>query len=185
MSCSSDMTDIRRARALIGAGCPGPQGPKGDPAFTPVYASFLSMQTQPAGVANPVAITYSEKTIGNMNVLGGTFPNTKVVIPTTGIYRVLFSAQVDSNGGTHYLEIFPVINNQSVPKSNTRIRVGNGVENCLTVEYFLSLNQNDTLELFMIGDSNNIRLLTLPENTTYTPDVPSIPSIILTLQRID
>jgi hypothetical protein len=29
MSSCSDLTDLRRARALVGAGCPGPAGPTG------------------------------------------------------------------------------------------------------------------------------------------------------------
>jgi len=90
--------------------------------ITPLYGSFLSSTTQNATTTNPVAITYSERTIGTINV-NGSFPNSEIVIPTTGIFRVLFSAQCDSSSGTHYLEIFPVVNGTSVSKSNTRIRL--------------------------------------------------------------
>ena len=92
------------------------------PGVPPLYGSFISSTTQPAGTTNAVAITYSERTIGDINVVGGTFPNSEILIPTTGVYRFMFSAQCDSSSGTHYLEIFPVVNGVSVPDSNTRIR---------------------------------------------------------------
>jgi hypothetical protein len=180
MNSASDLTEIRRCRALLG-GCPGPQGPAG-PGIAPLYASFLSNTTQNATVTNPVAITYSERTIGSINV-NGTYPNSTIVIPTTGVYRVLFSAQCDSSAGTHYLEIFPVVNGTSVPDSNTRIRLSAAVESCLTVEYFLSFNANDELQLFMVGDNTNARIIAITGGTG-TPTIPNTPSVIVTIMQI-
>ena len=196
MSYASDITQIRRCQALLGS-CPGPQGPAGPtgpqgpagptgpqgPGVAPLYASFLSDTTQNATVTNPVAITYSERTIGSIDVNGGTYPNSTIVIPTTGVYKVLFSAQCDTSSGTHYLEIFPVVNGTSVPDSNTRIRLNAAVENCLVVEYFLSFNEDDELQLFMVADNTNARLLAITRGTG-TPTIPDIPSIIVTIMRI-
>jgi hypothetical protein len=141
---SSDLTDLRRSRALLGTGCPGPAGPAGPagargPGVEPLYASFLSTTTQPATTSNPVAITYSERTIGTIDI-SGNYPNSQIKIPLTGVYRVLFSAQCDSSGGNHWIEIFPVINGTSVPKSNTRARLPANVEVCLVVEYIFVIN---------------------------------------------
>jgi hypothetical protein len=151
--------------------------------ITPLYGSFLSSTTQNATTTNPVAITYSERTIGTINV-NGSFPNSEIVIPTTGIFRVLFSAQCDSSSGTHYLEIFPVVNGTSVSKSNTRIRLNAASEACLVVEYILSFNANDKLQLFMIGSSTNARLLAITGGGG-TPVVPDVPSIIMNITRIE
>jgi hypothetical protein len=151
--------------------------------ITPLYGSFLSSTTQNATTTNPVAITYSERTIGTINV-NGSFPNSEIVIPTTGIFRVLFSAQCDSSSGTHYLEIFPVVNGTSVSKSNTRIRLAATTEACLVVEYILSFNANDKLQLFMIGSSTNARLLAITGGGG-TPVVPDVPSIIMNVTRIE
>jgi len=189
MSSASDSIEIRRCRALIGS-CPGPTGPTGPagatgpagPGIAPLYASFLSDVTQPVTVTNPVAITYSERTIGSIDV-NGTYPNSTIVIPTTGVYKLLLSAQCDSTGGTHYLEIFPVVNGTAVPKSNTRIRLSAAIESCLAVEYFLSLTANDELELFMVGDNTNARLVAITRGSG-TPAIPDIPSIIVTIMRI-
>ena len=178
---SSSLTEILRCRAL-GRGCPGPAGPAG-PGVQPLYSSFLSMTTQPVTTVNPVAITYSERTIGTIDV-NGTFPTSEIVIPVTGVFNVLFSAQCDSSSGTHYLEIFPVVNGTSVSKSNTRIRLNAATEACLVVEYILSFNANDKLQLFMIGDNTNARLLAITRGGG-TPTVPDIPSIIVNISRIE
>ena len=151
--------------------------------ITPLYGSFLSSTTQNATTTNPVAITYSERTIGTINV-NGSFPNSEIVIPIKGIFKVLFSAQCDTSSGTHYLDIFPVVNGTSVSKSNTRIRLAATTEACLVVEYILSFNANDKLQLFMIGSSTNARLLAITAGGG-TPVVPDVPSIIMNVTRIE
>jgi hypothetical protein len=151
--------------------------------ITPLYGSFLSSTTQNATTTNPVAITYSERTIGSINV-NGSFPNSEIVIPIKGIFKVLFSAQCDTSSGTHYLDIFPVVNGTSVSKSNTRIRLAATTEACLVVEYILSFNANDKLQLFMIGSSTNARLLAITGGGG-TPVVPDVPSIIMNVTRIE
>lgn len=197
MSYASDIIDLRRCKALASSCCTGivgPQGPPG-PGVPPLNASFISLTTQPTvrNTDNPnsLAITYDTRTLGtSINVLGGTFPNSQIVIPETGVFRVCFSAQCDSTfGPTHYIEIFPVINGVSVPDSNTRIAMTSGVETCLTVEYFLPFNANDILQLRMTGDNlvdaSNARLLYVPAVPGNPVPIPAVPSIILTIQRIE
>lgn len=185
MSYSSDLIEIRRCRALLGPGCVGPVGPQGPagPGVSPLYASFISNTTQPVTTVNPIAITYSERTIGSIDVNGGSYPNSEIVIPVTGVYKALFSAQCDCTAGTHYIEIFPVINGTSVANSNTRIRLPAATETCLTVEYFLAFNANDKLEFYMVGDNTNARIVAIT-NSGGTPTIPDIPSIIVTIMRI-
>lgn len=189
----SDTTEIRRCRALLG-GCPGPvgprgpqgpQGPQGTPGggVSPVYGSFLSSSTQNSGNPNPVAITYSEKTVGNINV-SGAFPTSQILIPTTGVYKVLFSAQCDSYSGQHILEIFPVVDSTPVPDSNTKIKLSANVESCLTVEYFLSLSAGNILQFYMYGDDTDARIIAFAGNPTTTPPIPAVPSIIVTIMQI-
>jgi hypothetical protein len=194
MSYASDIIELRRCRAIASC-CPGPQGAQGPqgPGVPPLYASFISLTTQPTvrNTLNPnsVAITYDSRTIGTINVLGGTFPNSQIVIPITGTYKVLFSAQADCTAGTHFIEIFPVINGSSVSDSNTRITLNAGVESCLTVEYFLAFNATDLLEFRMTGDSSanasNARLLYVSSIAGNPVTIPAIPSIIITIQRIE
>jgi len=122
-------------------------------------------------------------------VVGGIYPNSQILIPTTGTYKVLFSAQCDCTGGTHYIEIFPVVNGTSVPDSNTRITLNAGVESCLTVEYFLAFQANDILEFRMTGDSSvnaaNARLLYAASAPGNPVAIPALPSMIVTIMRIE
>lgn len=164
-------------------GPPGPTGPPGATGFlNTYYGSFISVETQlPTGTTTPIDISFNERTIGNID-LSGTTKLSNIIIPENGVYKILFSAQCDStSGNNNYLEIWPVINGVSVPKSNTRIFLPSNVENCLTVEYLLELNQNDILQLYMIGTANS-RLLYLPGNPATSPvAIPDIPSIIVTI----
>jgi len=135
-----------------------------------------------------VAITYDSSTIGTIGVVGA-YPTSQILIPLTGTYKILFSAQCDCTNGTHYIEIFPVLNNVSVPDSNTRIALTAGVESCLTVEYFLACQANDVLEFRMTGDStanaSNARLLFVAAATGTPVAIPAVPSIIVTIMRIE
>jgi hypothetical protein len=161
----------------------GPQGPTG--VFNPFYGSFLSNTTQtPTGLlVFPVPITFDVKTTGNINTLGP-LPTSQIQISQTAVYRVLFSAQCDCTGGTHRLEIWPVVSGTSVPDSNTRIAIPASTESCLTVEYLLQLNAGDILQLYMRGDNTNARILYVPPVLSTTPTTPAIPSIILNINQI-
>jgi len=197
-SDSSYKTQIRKSQTLIKCcagpqgiqgiqgtiGVTGPTGPAGPGSFTPVYASIISTTTQNAGTTNPVAITYNSKTIGNIDLSGGIYPGSQIKIPVAGVYRILFSAQCNSTSGTHYLQIFPVVNSTTVASSNTRLRLPQSTESCLTVEYFLQFNQNDILEFYVHGDDSRAQLIYYPGDNTHTPIIPETPSIIVTLARI-
>jgi len=167
----------------------GPQGPTGPAGATgvlnPYYASFYSSTNQtPTGLlVTPVPITYSARSIGNINPVGA-YPTSQISIPSTSVYKLLFSAQCDSTNQSHYLEIWPVVNGISVPDTNTRIRIPADTETCLTVEYFLQLNTGDIFQLYMRGDNTNARLLAVPAVLTTTPVTPAIPSIILDISQI-
>jgi hypothetical protein len=186
---SSDSMEVRRCRALIGS-CPGPTGPQGPPGYglIPKYGSFISNIDQTPSSTNPattpVAITFSSRTEGNVTTIpANTYPASQILIPTTGTYRFLFSAQCISTG-SHFIEIWPVINGESLPDSNTRIRLGSSTESCLTIEYIVGFNQYDVLQLYMRGDSVAGKLVYIAGNPNTTPAIPDIPSIILTIHQI-
>ncbi len=196
MSSASDLIEIARCRALLGGGCPGPAGPPGPPGadgaqgpqgipgsgVPSYYGSFTSLTTQNAGLT-PVVITFDQRDIGTIQLVGSA-PSSQIRVNTTGVYKILFSAQIVSTG-SNYIEIWPVVNGTSIPASNTRFKVPSNTEACLTVEYFLPLNANDTVQLYMRGDSTAIKIVTYPADGTTTPTIPAIPSIILTVMRIE
>lgn len=191
---ASYITELRKCRTLVGSSCcSGFIGPPG-PGIAPLYGSFVSNTTQQTvGInANPNSkpITYSSRTVGTIDVVGGTYPNSQILIPVTGVYRILFSAQIDSTLGLLPLEIFPVKNSSSIPDSNTRSVVDTAIETCLTVEYFLSFDAGDKFELRMTGGSSgsasNAQIVAFAAIPGINgPTIPAIPSIILTIQRIE
>ena len=150
----------------------------------PVFSSFISSSTQTPNTLNPTtnpkAVTYSSKEVGNILLENNTYPGSKIVIPVTGIYRVLFSAQCDSTSGNgHYLEFWPVVDGTAVPNSNTKIVLNTGAESCLTVEYFLSLNANAKLELYMAG-TEHARILAYDASGLK----PLTPSMIMNINKL-
>lgn len=181
---SSDITNLQKYKASYG--CFNTTNYT-NILISSVYASFISNTRQTPSTTNPTttpkAITYDLRSIGNIDIVGS-YPSSSIKIPVTGVYKVLFSAQCDTLSGNHYLEIWPVINGTSVPDSNTRIKMQSQIENCLTVEYILSFNQNHIFQLYMIGDSSDAFIEVFNGNNTTTPVIPRIPSIILTIMRI-
>jgi hypothetical protein len=91
-------------------GTTGPTGTLGPTGigFVSQIGSFISESNQYPNALDPetvpVAITFSSRTEGAINVSGGSYPNSQVVIPVSGIYRFLFSAQCVSTG-SHSIEI--------------------------------------------------------------------------------
>lgn len=147
------------------------------------YATFISKTNQAAtGTSSPIAITYDSRENGAISPVAS-YPTSGILIPATGTYKVVFSAQVDTISGSHYLEIWPVINATSVPNSNTRIRIQNQAETCLTIEYILECNANDVLRFYMVGEVG-ARIVSLTGNTGTTPTVPDVPSMIVTIIRL-
>lgn len=69
------------------------------PIINNFYGSFLSTTSQTCDI-NPIAITYTEKTIGNIDLSGSSI----IVAPISGVYKVLFSAQCYVTSGKHYLK---------------------------------------------------------------------------------
>jgi len=168
------------------AGSTGSTGPTG-PGVSPLFGSFISTTAQTPDPTNPttvpVTITYSSSTNGTIDVSGGTYPNSQIIIPTQGTYRVSFSAQCSSTA-SNIIEIWPVVNGVSVANSNRHLTVQSNTQGCLTVEYIVLFNTNDVLQLYMIGDSNNVGITYYPGNPSTTPAIPDVPSIILTIVRI-
>lgn len=158
-------------------GLQGIQGPTG-PEITTHYAQIISTATQPIAVINtPQIITYTSRTIGNINFTTGG----NIIIDVSGVYKIAFSAQCSNTANqTHFIEIWPQIDGSNVPDSNARIRLVSTIEDCLSLEYILRLNQGNILQFYMLGDSTSMRIL----GEIATVNKPAIPSIIITIMKI-
>ena len=151
-----------------------------DKIFSPAFVSLISNTTQNSVVSpSSVAITYSEKELGSIDV-SGSFPSSQILIPKDAVYRFFISGQCNSTSGNHYLDIWPVVNGVAVPNSSGRVRLNANTETLIAVEYFLDLRLGDVLELRMNGDSTNAQLLYIAGSAPR----PDTPSIIVTLTEI-
>jgi hypothetical protein len=149
--------------------------------FQPYYGTFISNTTQNVSTPSPASdnIEYDAIVNGNMTVVGS-FPTPQIRIPKTAVYKVLASIQCNTTSGNHYIDVWPMISGISVPNSATRIRIGGAVEDLMTVEWFLEMNEGQNLIINFTSDSTNAQILALPA----LPSRPAIPSIITTILEI-
>ena len=148
-----------------------------DRIFSPYFASFISNTTQNSVVSPSfVAITYSGKALGNMD-LSGSFPSSQIIIPKDAVYRFFISCQCNSTSGNHFLDIWAVVNGVAVPDSSSRTRINGNTETLIAIEYILDLRLGDVLQLYMNGDSTNAQLLAIPASSPR----PNTPSIIVSI----
>lgn len=147
-----------------------------------VYGSFSSTQTQDIPVADAgVSLTFDTIDTAQGCSLSGGNPTPKVEVSVNGVYRVLYSIQVNRNGGgVQSLFAYPIVNATPVPNSTTKMALNGNQEDCLTVEYILNLSANDLLMVHCWSGTAGQQALAIPS----TDDYPAVPSIILTLNRI-
>ncbi len=147
-----------------------------------IYGSFSSTQTQPIPAGNSgIPLSFDTTDIAQGCALAGGNPSPKVQVSVDGIYRVLFSIQVNRNGGgVASLFAYPIINSTPVPNSTTKMALNGNQEDCLTVEYILSLSAEQTIAIQCYSATVGQEALAIPQTANY----PATPSIILTLNRI-
>jgi hypothetical protein len=117
-----------------------------------------------------------------VNVL---IPDTKITVSNTGVYKVLASVQVNkTTGGVGELDMFVAVNGTGVPNSTSKVEVNQNTELVLTVEWFLELNANDDVEVYLFSPTDGLEALAVPPTVGPTLTIPAIPSIITTILRI-
>ncbi len=164
-------------------GCTGPTGPIGSGYYTPAYGSFISTATQTPTANVILPITYNGTAITPLNVaLFGTVPQYQIQVVNTGVYKFLYSVQVDKGpggGATADLNIFISLNGVAVPESNSRTEINNNVSIVLTCEYILALTAGDKLQVDAFTTGTNCSITAYPANT-----IPATPSVITNIYRI-
>ena len=144
------------------------------------YGSFYDTTTQAATVINTAtAITFNTPDLSNGVFLGS--PTSRIVVDTEGVYNFALSFQIDkTSGGIGQFFIFFRVNGVDVPDSAGLIRIqGNNAEIFSAYNLFLQLKANDYVEVMFSVDDLSVELHAI----AATPPVPSIPSIILTVNN--
>lgn len=151
----------------------------------PLYGSFSSSTTQNFAVAPSVtSITYNTTDIaGGGLALSGTTPTASIRVPVTGVYRVMFSVQLNKTAGggpTGDVYIWVAVNGTAVPSSGTKTKVSNTIEQVMTVEVLVSANATDLISIQANATNGNEQALAEAASGSR----PAVPSIITIVQRI-
>jgi len=114
--------------------------------------------------------------------------NSRMTVKNYGIYNLQFSAQlVNTDTSIHDIDIWFRKNGTNIPASNSRYSVPNshgGVDGhtIAALNYYIELNANDYVEIMWATDNMAVSIQQLATRTS--PDTPSTPSVIATMQYV-
>jgi len=114
--------------------------------------------------------------------------NSRMTVKNYGIYNLQFSAQlVNTDTSIHDIDIWFRKNGTNIPASNSRYSVPNshgGVDGhtIAALNYYIELNANDYVEIMWATDNTAVSIQQLATRTS--PDTPSTPSVIATMQYV-
>lgn len=160
----------------------GPQGPGG---VVALYGNFIDITDQPlASISAAQPITYNT-TLENRGITIAS--NSRITFELAGTYKILASLQVtNTSNNISEVNFFLKKNGATVADSNTRIdleprkSVNAPYHGCFTIEYQVTVANNDYLQLFWVADELGITLDTIPVNGTH----PQAPSVILNVAQV-
>ena len=150
------------------------------------YGSFYDTTTQTNPVANvPRSMSFNSTDITNgVSISGSTNPfNTYVKVINAGVYNIQFSAQVDkTDSGADEIVIWLRKNGIDLTDTATTLTLsGNNDKQVAAWNWFVSSAAGDYYQIIWVSADTDIRLLAESISGTH----PGIPSVILTVNRVD
>ena len=160
----------------------GPQGPGGVLGLYGIFIDTTDQALVSTAAAQPITIN---TTLENRGVTIAS--NSRITFALAGTYKILASIQI-TNSGNAIAEVnfFFKKNGTIVGDSNTRIdlqqRKSASVpyHGCFTIEYQLTVADNDYVELWWVADHINVRLDTIAADGLH----PQAPSVILNVAQV-
>jgi len=160
----------------------GPQGPGG---VIGLYGSFIDTTDQPlVTTAAPQAVRLNT-TLENRGVT--ITSNSRITFELAGTYKILASLQLTNLGNViSEVNIFFRKNGSDLVNSNTRIdleprkSVGTPYHDCFTIEFQLTVADNDYVELWWAATHPDITLETIPADAIH----PQAPSAIVNVAQV-
>lgn len=142
--------------------------------------SFSDSNTQNAVLATPTPMNFGNTYFSqDINLASAS----EIQVDNDGLYSLQFSAQVFRTSGSsnREIDIWFKVNGTDVPDSNTRMTVkDHSVYHVASWNIFLNLVASDLVEIYWQVSDVNIEL----RAEAATASVPSTPSIIATITRI-
>jgi len=150
------------------------------------YGSFYDTTTQTNPVANIArSMSFNSTDITNgVSISGSTSPlNTYIKIQNAGIYNIQFSAQVDkTDGGTDDVVIWLRKNGIDLTDTATTLTLPTNNSKVVAAwNWFVTSATGDYYQIIWRSLDTDLRLLAEPISATH----PGIPSVILTVNRVD
>jgi hypothetical protein len=149
------------------------------------YGSFYDTTIQTNPVANvPRSMSFDSTDITNgVSISGSTSPfNTYIKTENPGVYNIQFSAQVEkTDSGTDEIVIWLRKNGINLTDTATKLTLsGNATKVVAAWNWFASSAANDYYQIIWSSADTGMRLYAEPAGGT-----PGIPSVILTVNRVD
>jgi len=149
------------------------------------YGSFYDTTTQTNVASTARSMSFNTTDITNgVSISGSTSPfNTYIKTQNAGVYDIQFSAQVDkTDSGTDEIWIWLRKNGSNLADTATSLQlVGNGAHYVAAWNWFVNSAANDYYQIMWYSTDANVRL----HAEAGFGVVPGIPSVILTVNRVD
>lgn len=147
------------------------------------YGSFSSTQTQTVtGVGVTTVLTYNTTDIASQIYNTGG----KIYVQASGIYRLLYSVQLDTNTGgpNNVAYIWVRKNGVNVANTTTIFIITNTEELAATCETILYLSFGDYVEVVFQSQDAGMKAIAISAGGVAPNNYPAIPSIITNIQKI-
>jgi len=151
------------------------------------YDNITQTLTGGANVAVPVRLNSTDALATNgVSVVTDGTNLTRITVANTGVYNLLFSAQLANSGGASQTVDFWLRKNGATAAFNVADTTGKVVLQSNTNfamaawNYFIALNAGDYIYLMWTATSTNITMITTPATAVH----PVSPSIIVTLNQV-
>ena len=151
------------------------------------YDNFTQTLTGGANVAVPVRLNTTDTSATNgISVVTDGTNLTRITVANTGVYNLLFSAQLANSGGTGQTVDFWLRKNGATAAFNVADTTGKVVLQSNTNfamaawNYFIALNAGDYIYLMWTATSTNVTMVNTVANAVH----PASPSIIVTLNQV-
>ena len=160
----------------------GPQGPGG---VLGLYGTFIDTTDQALVSTSAAQAVTLNTAIDSRGI--SVVNNRRITFEIAGVYKILASIQVTSNANSiSEVNFFFKKNGSTIANSNTRIDLeprksqSSLYHGCFTIEFQLSVANNDYVELFWVANDLGISLDTIPQDGTH----PQSPSVIVNVAQV-
>lgn len=151
------------------------------------HGTFYSSVTQAiANIANVQAIALEKHSDVHGFTHSTTVNNSRIYVPWTGSYEVIFSGISDLSGapGNKHIEVWLAIDGAAVADSNTRVEIANATqEMTVAVSFILDVTAGEYISFQTWGDATTVEWLATA--AAAGPTRPAVPSVIITVNMIN